>query len=149
MDYAKAYCQGHLQYRPECTTLCGWLINSFSSVIKKFLQYFSIEDTHFMNESFIKISLTCVKSQSDPAWSYRRPCYCSRPVCLQSGVRLINFSSIILVFHQYSVSEIHFYLTILQDSICRHPGLERRAPWLSMENRLRSQRIPSPQKNVL
>ena len=59
-------CQGHLQYRPECTTLCGWLIYSFSSVIKTFLQYFSIEDTHFINESFIKISRTCVKSQADP-----------------------------------------------------------------------------------
>ena len=31
--------QGHLQYRPGCTTLCGWLIQSFSSVIKTFLQY--------------------------------------------------------------------------------------------------------------
>ena len=41
--------QGHLQYRPGCTTLCDWLINSFSSVIKTFLQYFSVEDTHFMN----------------------------------------------------------------------------------------------------
>ena len=58
--------QGHLQYRPGCTTLCGWLIYSFSSVIKIFLQYFSIEDTHFMKESFIKISRTCVKSQADP-----------------------------------------------------------------------------------
>ena len=38
--------QGLLQYRPGCTMLCGWLINSFSSVIKIFLQYFSIEDTH-------------------------------------------------------------------------------------------------------
>ena len=46
--------------------LCGWLIYSFSSIIKIFLQYFSIEDTDFMNESFIKISRTCVKSQSDP-----------------------------------------------------------------------------------
>ena len=58
--------QGHLQYRSGCTTLCGWLIHSFSPVIKIFLQYFSIEDTHFMNESFIKISRTCVKSQADP-----------------------------------------------------------------------------------
>ena len=58
--------QGRLQYRPGCTTLCGWLIHSFSSVIKTFLQYFSIEDTHFMNESFIKISRTFVKSQADP-----------------------------------------------------------------------------------
>ena len=57
--------QGHLQYWPGCSTLCGWLIYSFSSVIKIFLQYFSIEDTHFMNESFIKISRTCVKSQAD------------------------------------------------------------------------------------
>ena len=39
--------QGHLQNRPGCTTLCGWLINSFSSVIKIFLQYFSIEDTFY------------------------------------------------------------------------------------------------------
>ena len=54
--------QGHLQYMPGCTTLCGWLIHSFFSVIKIFLQYFSIEDTHFMNESFIKISRTFVKS---------------------------------------------------------------------------------------
>ena len=56
-----------LQYRPECTTLCGWLIHDFSSVIKRFLQYFSIEDTHFMNESFIKISRTFVKFKVDPA----------------------------------------------------------------------------------
>ena len=34
------------------------------------------------------------------------------------------FSSLILIFHQYSVSKIHFYHTILQDSIRRHPGLE-------------------------
>ena len=40
--------------------------NSTASVIKTFLQYFSIEDTHFMNELFIKISRTCVKSQADP-----------------------------------------------------------------------------------
>ena len=59
------FTQGPLQYRPGCTTLCGWLIYSFSSVIKTFLQYFSIEDTHFMNESFIKISRTCVKSKAD------------------------------------------------------------------------------------
>ena len=37
--------QGHLQYRPGCTTLWVWLIHSFSSVIKIFLQYYSIEDT--------------------------------------------------------------------------------------------------------
>ena len=42
------------------------IINSFFSVIKTFLQYFSIEDTHFMNESFIKISRMFVKSQADP-----------------------------------------------------------------------------------
>ena len=34
------------------------------------------------------------------------------------------FSSLILIFHQYSVSRMHFYPTILQDSIRRHPGLE-------------------------
>ena len=34
------------------------------------------------------------------------------------------FSSLILIFHQYSVLKIHFYYTILQDSIRRHPGLE-------------------------
>ena len=54
--------------------------------------------------------------------------YSSRPVCLLSGVRLIHllFASIILMFHHmhYSLSKIHFYHTILQDSICRHPGLE-------------------------
>ena len=39
---------------------------------------------------------------------------------------LINsfFYSLILIFHQYSVSKIQFYYTILQDSIRRHPGLE-------------------------
>ena len=39
---------------------------------------------------------------------------------------LINsfFSSLILIFHQYSVSKIHFYHAILQDSIRRHSGLE-------------------------
>ena len=58
--------QGPLQYMPGCTLLCGRLINSFSSVIKIFLQYFSIEDTHFMNESFIKIRRTFVKSKVDP-----------------------------------------------------------------------------------
>ena len=35
-----------------------------------------------------------------------------------------SFFSIILIFHQYSVSKIRFYHTILQDSICRYPGLE-------------------------
>ena len=34
------------------------------------------------------------------------------------------FSSQILIFYQYSVSKTHFYHTILQDSIHRHPGLE-------------------------
>ena len=58
--------QGPLQYRPGCTTLCVWLIHSFSSVIKIFLKYYSIKDTHFMNESFIKIRRTFVKSQADP-----------------------------------------------------------------------------------
>ena len=35
------------------------------------------------------------------------------------------FSSQILIFHQYSVSKIHFYHTIIQDSqawSCRRPG---------------------------
>ena len=57
--------QGHLQYRPGCTTLCGLLINSFSSVIKFFFQYFSIDDTHFRYESFIKIIRTFVEFQTD------------------------------------------------------------------------------------
>ena len=34
------------------------------------------------------------------------------------------FSSLILIFIQYSVSKIHLYHIILQDSIHRHPGLE-------------------------
>ena len=34
-----------------------------------------------------------------------------------------DFSSLILIFHQYSVSKIHLYHAILQDSIRRHPGL--------------------------
>ena len=34
------------------------------------------------------------------------------------------FSSLILIFHQYSVSKIHIYHAILQDSIRRHPGME-------------------------
>ena len=44
--------------------------------------------------------------------------------CRQSGVRLIHFFfSNFIIFHQYSVTKIHFYHTILQDSIRRHPGL--------------------------
>ena len=58
--------------------------------------------------------------------SWTKGFYSSKPWCWQSGVRLIHFfSSLILIFHQYSVSKIHFYHTILQDSIRRHPGLER------------------------
>ena len=34
------------------------------------------------------------------------------------------FSKLILIIHQYSVSKIYFYHTILQDSIRRRPGLE-------------------------
>ena len=50
--------------------------------------------------------------------------YSSRPECRPSGVRLFIFSSLILIFHQYSVSKIDFYHAILQDSIHRHQGLE-------------------------
>ena len=39
-----------------------------------------------------------------------------------------SFSTIILTFHQHSVSNIHFYHAILQDSICRHIGLKCRWP---------------------
>ena len=58
----RGYCQGHLQYRPGCTTLCGWLIHSFSSIIKTF---------HVYNSSIIKT----------------RPWYCP----LGWGVRQVNW----------------------------------------------------------
>ena len=51
--------------------------------------------------------------------------YSSKPGCRPSGVRLNNFfPSLILIFHPYTVSKTHFYHTILQDTIRRHPGLE-------------------------
>ena len=43
---------------------CGPLIYSFSSIIQKYLQYFSINDTNFNNESFIKIGLTFVETRN-------------------------------------------------------------------------------------
>ena len=54
-----------VNYRPGCTTQCGPVINTFSSIIKKILQYFSIKDAHFINESFIKIGRTLVETQGD------------------------------------------------------------------------------------
>ena len=43
------------------------------------------------------------------------------------------FSLLILIFHQYPVLKIHFYDTILQDSIRRHPGLEASSKLLKCE----------------
>ena len=71
----------------------------------------------------LTLSLYCIQTK------YRRYSQCllysSRPRCRPSGVRIIHFFfSQILRFHQYSVSMIHFYHPILQDSIGRYPGID-------------------------
>ena len=88
----RGYGQGHLQYRPVCTTLCGWLIHSFSSVIKTFLQYFSIEDTHFMNKLFIKISRTFVKYKAHPGLELYKALV--RPLRVEGATSQLDLSSL-------------------------------------------------------
>ena len=58
-------------------------------------------------------------------WGWAKAFYSSRPGCRQRGVRLIHFFSLIFIFHQYSVSKIHFYYPFVDTQAwsCRRPCL--------------------------